>query len=332
MWKKRLIQALWITTGIATVVLLGAAMNQKSHKVCTNVKIEITGAEQHMFIDEKDVLNILNNGGEIRGRDIANIELRSMEEMLEKNPWVRNAEMFFDNQQVLMVTIEERQPIARVFTISGKSFYLDTAAMHLPLSEKISARVPVFTGFTSDKKVMAQSDSLLMKDVVKLGKFIMADSFWTAQIAQVDITPQAMFEIIPTIGNHIVAIGNANNLEAKFSRLYTFYKEAWLQNGINKYEKLDVQFNNQIVAVKKGTAIAFVDSAKAIQVMNEVVKDTSSAVPKIEPIKKTVLKDTTKKVIPKPITKKQPIIKKQTKAIITVPVKSNKPKAVMNKL
>ena len=153
MWKKRLIQALWITTGIAAVVLLGAAMNQKSHKVCTNVKIEITGAEQHMFIDEKDVLNILNNGGEIRGRDIANIELRSMEEMLEKNPWVRNAEMFFDNQQVLMVTIEERQPIARVFTISGKSFYLDTAAMHLPLSEKISARVPVFTGFTSDKKV-----------------------------------------------------------------------------------------------------------------------------------------------------------------------------------
>lgn len=53
MWKKRIIQALWISLGVATIVLLGAAMQQKNHKVCSDVKIEISGAEEHMFMDEK---------------------------------------------------------------------------------------------------------------------------------------------------------------------------------------------------------------------------------------------------------------------------------------
>jgi cell division septal protein FtsQ len=36
-----------------------------------------------------------------------------MEGVVEKNPWVKNAEMFLDNNQVLQVMIEERQPVAR---------------------------------------------------------------------------------------------------------------------------------------------------------------------------------------------------------------------------
>jgi len=270
-WKKQAIQVLWIIAGIAVVVLLGAAMQQKSHKVCEDVKIEITGAEEHMFIDENDVMEILNSSTSVKGKDIASVNLRTMEEQLEKNAWVKNAELFFDNNRVLMVSIEERQPIARVFTVQGNSFYLDTAGIRLPLSDKLSARVPVFTNFPSDKHVMAQSDSFLLKDVVKLGTFIIADSFWMAQTAQLDITPQGNFEMVPVIGDHTVALGKADDLENKFNRLFTFYKQAWLQNGINKYEKLDVQYDNQIVAIKRGTTQAIIDSAKARQAVNDLM-------------------------------------------------------------
>lgn len=283
-WKKKAIQVLWVLAGIGVVVLLGAAMQQKNHKVCADVKIEITGAEKDMFIDEKDIMDILNSNDDVKGKEIATIDLRKMEEQLEKNPWVKNAELFFDNndnKQVLTVSIEERQPIARVFTMQGNSFYLDTAATRLPLSDKVSARVPVFTSFPSDKKIMAQSDSLLMKDVIAIGKYIMNDSFWMAQTAQIDITPQATFELLPVVGNHVVALGKANDLENKLNRLYTFYKEAWLQNGINKYEKLDVQYSNQVVAVKRGTYQAIVDSAKAAQAMHDIMnvhRDTANTI------------------------------------------------------
>lgn len=275
-----MIQALWITAGICTVVLLGAAMQKKNHKVCKEVKIEITGAEEHMFIDEKDILNILNATGEVEGRDISSINLRKMEEELELNVWVKNAEMFFDNQQVLMVSIEERQPVVRVFTAQGNSFYLDTAGMQLPLSEKVSARVPAFTNFPSDKKTMAYADSILMKDVVKLSSFIMADSFWMAQIAQVDIMPDTTFEIIPVIGNQVILIGNTEQLEEKFNRLFTFYSKAWLQNGINKYERLDVRYNNQVVAVKKGMHHAVGDTAKVTELVNNLTVTTTDSITK----------------------------------------------------
>ncbi|MCU0322234.1 MAG: hypothetical protein MUE72_07450, partial [Chitinophagaceae bacterium] len=172
MWKKRMIQALWIAMGVATVVLLGAAMQQKNHKACSEVKIEISGAEEHMFMDEKDILQIINASGNVVGKDISSISLQQMEDELEVNAWVKNAELFFDNNQVLQVSIQERQPIARIFTTQGSSFYLDTAAVQLPLSEKLTARVPIFTNFPSDKKVLAKGDSLVMQQVIQLGKFI----------------------------------------------------------------------------------------------------------------------------------------------------------------
>jgi cell division protein FtsQ len=266
-WKKILTSTLWVMTGIGAIVLLGAAMQKKSQKLCTDIKIEITGVERHMFIDEKDVQDLLNTTGHVKGTPISTLNLRAMERMVERDPWVSNAEMFLDNNQVLQVRIEERQPVARVFTLDGNSFYVDSGSLRLPLSEKLSARVPSFTGFPSNKIKLARPDSLLLHDIVRVGKYILADSFWMAQTAQVDITPQSSFEMVPVIGDHVVVLGNAEDLDRKFKHLYTFYKSAWLQNGMNTYEKLDVQYSNQVVAVRKGTGKALVDSARAHELM-----------------------------------------------------------------
>ncbi len=261
--KKRPVQVLWLLAGIGTIVLFGAAMQQKNHKTCAGVKVEIAGVEDHLFIDENDVLAIINNKSSINNLEISKIDLSAIETALETTAWVKKAELFFDNKQLLQVKIAERQPVARVFTSEGTSFYVDSNGLRLPLSDKLSARVPMFTNFPSNRPVLAKPDSLLLQSVVALGKYIIADSFWMAQAAQIAITPQATFEIIPTIGNQVIVFGTADDYAAKFNRLYTFYKKAWVQNGINTYEKLDVQYNNQVVAVRKGTAQIAVDSAKA---------------------------------------------------------------------
>jgi len=269
-WKKRLIQAAWILAGIGTVVLMGAAMQKKNRKTCSDIKIEITGIEENMFIDEKDILELVNHNRKVIGTPIAMLNLRSMETALEKNPWVKNAEMFLDNQQVLQIEIEERQPVARVFTMQSGSFYLDSAGVRLPLSDKLSARVPMFTGFPSDNLKLSKPDSLLLKDIIKLGRYILADSFWTAQVAQIDIEPGRQFQLIPVFGDHVVSIGNAEELDAKFNRLYTFYKQAWLQHGIHYYEKINVQFDKQVVAVKKGMGGMRQDSTAALELIRQM--------------------------------------------------------------
>ena len=37
-----------------------------------------------------------------------------------------------------------------------------------------------------------------------------------AQVAQVDITSQRTYEIVPLVGNQLIKIGNAENLDEKF--------------------------------------------------------------------------------------------------------------------
>lgn len=342
-WKKRLIQAAWVLAGIGTVVLMGAAMQKKNRKICTDIKIEITGIEENMFIDEKDILELVNQKRKVIGTAIAMLNLRSMETALEKNPWVKNAEMFLDNQQVLQIQIEERQPVARVFTIQGGSFYLDSAGVRLPLSDKLSARVPMFTGYPSNNLKLSKPDSSLLKDIVKLGRYILADSFWTAQVAQVDIEPGRQFELIPVFGDHVVSLGNAEELDAKFNRLYTFYKQAWLQKGIHYYEKINVQYDKQVVAVRKGMGGIQQDSTAALELIRQMItppEDISAVLTeKMPPAKAdSITKPAT--VVQKPVKETTPVktITNINNKINTNPLskkadpkKKPEPKAVMKK-
>lgn len=340
-WKKIVVNVLWIIGGIGTIVLLGAAVQNKNHKTCADVKVEISGAERHMFIDEKDVLNILRYIGKGKGDPVEQLDLRSMEQSVERNPWVKNAEMFIDNNQVLQVRIEERQPVARVFALDGSSFYLDSGALRLPLSDKLSARVPVFTGFPSGKKILARPDSLLLENIVSLGTYILADSFWMAQVAQVDITPQSGFELIPVVGDHTIVLGNAEDIDPKFKRLYAFYKQTWLQNGINTYETLDVQYNNQVVAVKKGTGKARVDSAKARELMANLLSqpahgpDSATLAPKEKSVAAKPVKDSaavTKKTLkPAAVAKTVPKVAAKTKTVRAANNKGTKKPLTMEK-
>ena len=262
-WKKILMRALWIMLGVATMVLFVMAWQVKDKKIIKDIQIQIAGEETQLFINERDINEMLNAGGQIIGAKMSSLNLSAIEKKVAGNPWVKKAQIYYTNKQVLHVLIEERIPMARIFTPGGASFYLDSTGLRLPLSEKVVARVPMFTGFPSDRPILSKPDSLLLKQVVALGKFLHYDSLWSAQIAQIDITPQANFELIPVIGDHIISLGKATDLEAKFLRLQTFYKQAWMQKGVRYYERIDIRYKDQVVAIKQGTAKAQIDSAQS---------------------------------------------------------------------
>jgi cell division protein FtsQ len=333
MLKQRFILIGWCVLGSAITVLLVAAMKEKEHKLCSDINIEIIGAHQHIFVNENDVKEILKSKSALMGKDISEIDLRGTEEELRKDPWVKKAELFFDNNQVLRVKIDEREPLARVFTLSGNSFYIDSSGMRLPLSDQQSARVPAFTSFTSDNTNLSAPDSSLLVDVKKLAQFISEDSFWTAQVSQINITTQRTFEMVPVLGNQIIELGNADSLQPKFDRLYSFYKQVWAKTGFEKYEKIDVQYDGEVVATIRGAAKPGMDSLKAMQLlgsssekMNAVMRDTTYAAPM--PVMAQDSAD--KKANTKPTQKAK---QKTTKQSVTKTNnnKTTKPKAVMQK-
>ena len=245
-WKKIIILTLWAIAAVGVVVLLGASIRQKNNRKLKGVVVEIRGAEKHMFIDEQDVLQLVNSPAPVTGSPILAVPLRKLEMQVKKNPWVNNAEMYFDNLQVLQVSIVEREPIARIFETNGQSYYIDTAMNRMPLSTKLTARVPVFTSYPASKK----TDTTLLQSVILLSRLMNADSFLTAQIAQVDIVANKKFEMIPVLGDHLVAFGDSSLAADKLNRLKAFYQKAWLQHGINTYKIISLEYKGQVVAIK----------------------------------------------------------------------------------
>jgi cell division protein FtsQ len=272
--KNIMLATFWIALGGATLFLLVAAIKSKPAKHCKSIKINIHGVSNNFFVDKKDILNTITAIEKTNpvGKTIGSFNLKKLETELEKNVWIKSAELFFDNNEILNVTVQEREPIARVFTSTGTTFYIDDELAMLPLSEKFSARLPVFTNFPSDKKILAKADSILLRDIKTISLAVQKDSFSMAMIDQIDITPQRLFEMIPKIGNQLIVFGDATDVDAKLQKLKLFYKEVMVKAGWNNYSVINVQYKNQVVAKRKGAEDVAADSLRTLQIMKFIAE------------------------------------------------------------
>jgi cell division protein FtsQ len=90
----------------------------------------------------------------------------------------------------------------------------------------------------------------VMKGLLKIATYVDKDAFWNAQIEQIFVNEEAEFVLSPKLGNHIIYFGDTQNMAKKFDNLHVFYREALSRIGWSKYRKIDVRFENQIVAKK----------------------------------------------------------------------------------
>lgn len=273
--KNILTVMIWAIIGSGTVVLLVAAIEKRNNQRCAGIEIKITGVQNNFFIDKKDVISVLQktNGGRLEKMPLHSIDLATMETGLQKSQWIKSVEIFFDNNNVLEVRIKEREPIARIFTTSGASFYLDSSLTRLPLSDKFSPRLPVFTDFPTEVLVLSKADSNLAKEIRTLSQFINANPFWMAQIDQVDISTNRTFELIPKLGTQVIHFGNAENYQEKFNNLFCFYKQVLTKLGWTHYSAIDVQFKGQVVGVRRGANEIKIDSLRSVQIMKALIED-----------------------------------------------------------
>jgi len=353
--RKVLFVAVWLCIGAGMLTLLLAAISNKNKGQCKDYTISLNGVQNNFFIDEKDIEQLVMKAtrGNIKGQPIASFNLHELEQMLEHNTWISKAELYFDNRDVLHITVTEKEPVARIFTTAGSSFYIDSLGRKMPLSDKLSARVPVFTGFTERKKMTA-NDSALLHDVKVTANYIMNHPFWMSQVSQVDITPDNNFEMIPVVGNHLVKLGNGDDIDKKFHRLMVFYKQVLSKTGFDKYKVIDVQYKGQVVA-SKYAGDAKIDSVQlrknveqllrqSVEAENDTVMRTVPPIIKLEADSATAsdpsLKDS-KVIIPeknsspnplKSLSPAKPPVKANPKpAVSNQKVKKKEPKAVMPK-
>ena len=141
----------------------------------------------------------------------------------------------------LFVHVKQKQPVARVIT-NDSIFYLDKNSNFMSLSKLYSADVPIIFGFNqfSDLDYLAKV-SLMIRD----------DKFLNQNITQIIINDNQEINLKLSGLNTFIELGHNNKLEKKIQNLKAFYNRAIRKNDLEKYKEVNLQFENQVVAVKK---------------------------------------------------------------------------------
>ncbi|MFM8591771.1 MAG: cell division protein FtsQ/DivIB [Sphingomonadales bacterium] len=294
---KRTIQrilffAFWIGVGTGMIMLLAAAIRGRNKERLRSYTIEIKAGPGGAFLKEQDVALLLQRStAGVKGELLALFNLRQVEQKIKSHIWIRDVQLYFDNQDILHVQVQEKVPLARLFTSSGASRYLDEQGDVMPLSLDKTIKVPVFTGL-SDSVLSKKSDSFLLQQVFTMAQLLARDSFWTSQVAQIDYTPAQQWELIPVVGDHIVKLGSLTDIEAKLRRLLIFYQQVLSKTGLSRYRMIDVRFAGQVVAGSMSGAR--VDSLQLRRSVEKLLRDATEAE-----------NDTMVRILPKPL---QPLL------------------------
>ena len=169
------------------------------------------------------------------------ISITKIEDELDKNTFVEKSQVYTAVGHKLFVNIKQKEPVARIIT-NDSIFYLDKNSSFMSLSKLHSADVPIIFGFNqfSDLDYLTKV-SLMIRD----------DKFLNQNITQIIINDNQEINLKLSGLNTFIELGHNNNLEKKIRNLKAFYNRAIRKNDIENYKKVNLQFENQVVAVKK---------------------------------------------------------------------------------
>jgi len=251
-WKLNVRREIKVAIAIVAIGSLIAFSERKQGSwICHNIVIELDNENENHFLDEADVLRLVNAGhSTLIGTTIDRINLKQLEDRIKYDRHILDAEIFGDLKGNLVVRVELRRPIARIVRENAPDAYVAEDGTIMGVSDKYTSRVLLISGSFTNKLVDAGNMYKMDEGnhVMEMIEFINDERFWKSQVAQMDIDGSGDITIYPQITGQRVEFGKAENVEAKFRKLMIFYKEILPTRGWNKYERVSLKYEGQIVA------------------------------------------------------------------------------------
>ncbi len=224
---------------ISITALYAFSVERSTQRNIRGISLEFVG-ENDMFVTQEMVNKLLiQNYGSLKNLPKEKVVLNTIEEVIETNEMVKNAQVYLTVKGELKSKIEQRQPIGRV---EGNSkFYLDKEGRPMPLSRIYSARVPIITG-----KITGKS----LEDVFVILKYINEDDFLRKNVIGIHIEEEEKYQLKFRLESFVVNLGDVEDLEMKFSNFKAFYAKATRDKTLDNYQIVSLEFNNQVVCTK----------------------------------------------------------------------------------
>lgn len=224
-------------------------MRKQSGQHVKELKIEIAEDEGNFFIDQTEVVDLLNaaHTDYVLSLTKNQLDLRQLERRMEQHAFVADAQIYMDVEGVMNVRILQARPVARLLYKGSNGNYIDQKGNLLPLNGRHTARVPIIQLKGDLPWKTSVYENQLGEDLMGLIRFIEADPFWKAQIAHMIIDDKSAITMIPQVTKQEIRFGYPEDFERKFRKLKIFYKEILPAKGWNTYAFVDVKYKDQIV-------------------------------------------------------------------------------------
>ena len=227
---------LFVMILILSIGVFYSSNYKNNSRLIDNVNVMITPKTSY-FISADSIENIvLKYVNKLKD----SITLSMIENEIDKNNYVSKSEVFTGVGQDLFVNIMQKDPIARLIT-KDSIFYLDKNSKFMSLSKLQSVNVPIVLGYRDKRD---------LEFLTKISLQIREDSFLKENVSKIIIKDHKMTLKLRGYQS-LVLVGNNFRLEKKIQNLKAFYMRAKEENNLNDYKQVNLQFENQVVAVKK---------------------------------------------------------------------------------
>jgi cell division protein FtsQ len=248
---RRFIKILsWIGLAAWFVVILGFVSGEADEVICNRIEVVLSDTVQSRFVSDADIrVMIRKEGLQLQGYPLKDINTREMEKLLEKNAYIKGAEVSTDISGRMEIRLEQCIPLVRIMPEGKRGYYLDTEGKILPLSDKFVPHIFLVSGNIKTRDGENEEDQL--KEIHRFSAFVTEHPFWREQIVQLYVNRRGEYELIPRVGAHQILMGSLDQWERKLRNLELLYKQGFSSYGWNTYGTINLKYTNQVICTKR---------------------------------------------------------------------------------
>ena len=249
---------LGILKGVAWTCLAAGFMLLSAASVSSNETKEVRRVVYHLehLTNGNDLITIEEIKEKILatydldlvGVEIERLDLEDLENILQEEAFIVDADAYVDAQNLLHIDISQRTPILRVMDRAGNNYYLDCEGVRLPLSNHFAARVPIVSGAVSAFSMHIDSTKGSLKEAFEIVKASRDDAFVEAWMEGIHVTNNQEILLNGNLGKFDVVFGKATNIQEKFEKLKIFFKSGLQITGWNDVQSINLKYADQVVA------------------------------------------------------------------------------------
>jgi len=150
--------------------------------------------------------------------------------------------------------------VIRVINKKGFNYYIDAEGWIIPVNPGHPSRIVIANGSINDgisdlpegkMHISSLPASSPVRNLFKMAIKIDGSPFLKKLITQIWIDKNKELELTPMLGEYTLKFGGFDEMEGKFEKIETFYREGAGKAGWIDYRSVDLRYKNQIICSKK---------------------------------------------------------------------------------